>query len=296
MSYCMFCTVGHFAQELLLRVLAHILSRASCDGSCAIVSLKDKSLNLPPPQPAMAARIGEELREEGDGRIPREQQVEAKPINSPSSLRKVLAAGGGIRVGQDTASVSGYKRKHGVLTEEEESGVQKGLRCSDIPAAIQSSGAFLPQSTVESLKRRAKESSSTRRTPSHGEMITAEQLSAALSSVITRGVQGEDRGKEGGGGRESVTTSGPFTGTHDQNPVVSITSLVSNVKHSTNVELTKVRQNLPAEVRSPIQSTPPFVHHPNVMSHPSMTKPLSPKVTPQRRPSDPCALLHLNIG
>ena len=134
-------------------MLAHILCQASStsDGCCTVVSLREKDLNHSPPQLDAATTRGK-------------QQMEL--------ARPVVEKG-------DTASVTGYKRKHGAMTEDEESG-RKGLRSGSTP----NQPSELLQSTLDSLSRRATETS---RRSGDGSKITAEQLSAALSSIIRPG-------------------------------------------------------------------------------------------------------------
>ena len=193
-------------------MLAHILCQASSDGCCTVVSLKEKDLNHSQPQLDTTTRGYEPVLEK-----------------------------------EATTTVTGYKRKHGAMTEDEEID-RKGLRSG---STLDQASGLLLQSTLDSLSRRAAETNHRSQDASN---ITAEQLSAALSSIIRPG--------QGSPSTSSATCS------HKGVALPQLQLNVSPACDSTPLTLVK-------------ESTPHRATHSSI--------------TPQRRGSDPCAQLHLNI-
>lgn len=201
------------AQQLLLRTLVHILTQASNDGSCTVASLRDKNLGSSPLEPVDASRGGGG----GEMKDDRERQSGVEPMDSYPQGARSLARGG---QGSPGVSSSGHKRKHIVLLEEEMEEEEeenrrvgrKGLKPganedgSNLPLR-QAMSELLPQSTMDSLRRRAGDTPH-HSSPGTGRKITADQLSIALGNIV-----GQERGElpPKHGNREDAPFGSPAT-------------------------------------------------------------------------------------
>lgn len=228
-----------------------------------MASLKDKSLNHPPPEPAEATRgVG---RGGGATKDANDRQSEGEPMDSSQSPKLAVTRGG--QAASPGLSGSGYKRKHVVLLEEEKEEEErrvgrKGLK----PGADESRSGpplrqaeLLPQATIDSLRRRAADHPS----PGAGRRITADQLSVALGNIVG-GSRGEISPKLVH--KEGASSGSPAT-THS-----SVTDNAVQMKEITS-GVGKMAEHKAA----------PLPHPPQ------------PSNSSQRRAADPSAQLHLSV-